>query len=285
MGKEQIIVQLNPDVPHTGSDLGVVNAARRSFGKRSEWEYCGGDWCDDLCNDSDGSKSKCPKLKDKDKRLLEFLARGMTADDFDAFVETVSLRNMDAYGYAGQGNNEKELKELLWQWRNTATHDTPFNHGFFSFEVKLPMFSARQLVKTEYTIISEISRRYITDDIEFYEHTYRNQSEDKKQGSVGRHGNSGKWEALSREHAMQAVTLYNKMVEDGVAIEQARGELPANLMVEWTWSGTLGAFAKMCRERLASDAQQETRLVAQKVYEELKKQFPVAAPLLVEGVK
>ena len=37
MGEEQIIVQLNPDVPPTGSDLGVINAARRSFGKRSEW--------------------------------------------------------------------------------------------------------------------------------------------------------------------------------------------------------------------------------------------------------
>ena len=33
----QIIVQLNPDVPPTGSDLGIVNAARKSFGKRSDW--------------------------------------------------------------------------------------------------------------------------------------------------------------------------------------------------------------------------------------------------------
>ena len=39
---EQIIVQLNPDVPPTGSDLGVVNAARKSFGRRSEWAFEGG---------------------------------------------------------------------------------------------------------------------------------------------------------------------------------------------------------------------------------------------------
>jgi thymidylate synthase (FAD) len=208
----------------------------------------------------------------------------MSADDFESLVYGVSHKGCRNVEMGFDTRDVQELAEKLWEWRNTPTHDTPYDHSFFSFEVKLPMFSARQLVKTEYTILSEISRRYIKDDLEFYEHTYRNQSKDKKQGSVGLHENSGKWEALSREHAMQAVSLYNKMIDDGVAIEQARGELPANLMVEWTWSGTLGAFAKMCRERMASDAQYESRLVANKVYEELKKQFPVAAPLLVEGV-
>ena len=145
MGKEQIIVHLNPDVPPTGSDLGVVNAARRSFGKRSEWEYCGGDWCDDLCNDPDGFKGKCPKLKDKDKRLLEFLARGMTADDFEAFCRDIgdSVLVDDTGHY--DGLDLSQLKELLWEWRNTPTHESPFGHAFFSFEVKMPIFLARQL--------------------------------------------------------------------------------------------------------------------------------------------
>jgi thymidylate synthase (FAD) len=54
-------------------------------------------------------------------------------------------------------------------------------------------------------------------------------------------------------------------------------------MTEWTWSGTLGAFSKMCRERLHPDAQYETRIVAQGVYDFLKEYYPVAAPALVEG--
>ena len=33
----QIKVKLNPDVTPAGSDLSVVNAARRSFNTRSEW--------------------------------------------------------------------------------------------------------------------------------------------------------------------------------------------------------------------------------------------------------
>ena len=130
MPEDQIIVKINPDVPPTGSDLGIVNAARKSFGRRSEWE-----------EPFEGCDSSLLKLKDKDKRLLEFLARGMTADDFDEFCGEVECLGNEEY--------KEKLVEMLWQWRNTPTHDTPFNHGFFSFEVKAPIFVRAQLVKHE----------------------------------------------------------------------------------------------------------------------------------------
>jgi len=269
----KIEVRLNPDSLPSGSDLAVVNAARRSFNTRSEWEVHPLRYNDGL---------RAGTLKEKDKRLIEFLARGMTVKDFEEFKDTIlngELREMSSDYY------EKTLIDHLWQWRNTAIHDTPFNHCFLSFELKIPMFTARQLVKTEYTPLSEISRRYIKDNIEFYEHDYRIQSEDKKQGSYGEHENNGKWQALSRENAQRAIVLYNKMVDDGVAIEQARGELPANLMVEWTWSGTLGAFAKMCRERRSPDAQKESQIVANRIYSHMLWYYPVSAKALVEGVK
>ena len=285
MGSEQIIVQLNPDVPPTGSDLGVVNAARRSFGKRSEWVYSG--------VDTNGPHER--GLKAKDKRLLEFLARGMTADDFEAFCrdlgDSVLVDDIGHY----DGLELGQLKELLWQWRNTPTHDTPFNHGFFSFEVKAPIFVRAQLVKHEYLIMSEFSRRYITEDVEFYEPDHwRGAAEDKKQGSSDvsvnactNHSVSGHTKDDSMKFAEYdeiAYNVYFHMIEDGVAPEQARMVLPQSLMTAWTWSGTLGAFANMCKLRIHPEAQYESRLVAEKVYEELKKQFPVSAPLLVEGV-
>ena len=264
-----IIAQLNPDVPPTGSDLGIVNAARKSFGRRSEWEY-----------EPDLETGFKGQLKDKDKRLLEFLARGMTAADFDEFLD--KFYDPHYYGY--------DVKEMLWQWRNTPTHDTPFNHGFFSFEVKAPIFVARHLVKHEYLIMSEYSRRYITDDVEFYTpEVWRKAAADVKQGSSDEAVDftpvisvSGK---LPHEYAYDsAMQHYAELLLCGVAPEQARMVLPQSLMTAWTWSGTLGAFANMCKLRLSPDTQYETRLVAQQVYEELKKQFPVAAPLLVEGV-
>lgn len=258
-----IIVQLNPDVPPTGSDLGVVNAARKSFGRRSELL-------------PDGT------LKDKDKHLLEFLARGMTADDFDKLCE-------DVFDIEDSGFMYHDLKELLWKFRNTPTHDTPFNHGFFSFEVKAPIFVARHLVKHEYLIMSEYSRRYITEDVEFYQpNIWRKVAEDVKQGSVGEHElwNRGKGTGYVDDvvdHNQSCFDLYTYMIDMGVAPEQARMVLPQSLMTSWTWSGSFGAFANMCKLRLGKDTQKETRMVAEKVYEELKKQFPVSAPLLVEG--
>ena len=242
-----IIVQLNPDVPPTGSDLGIVNAARRSFGKRSE------------------------EFTDKDERLLKFLARGMTAADFDKFINET---------YTDEHWN---IADRLWQWRNTPTHDTPINHGFFSFEVKAPIFVRAQLVKHEYLIMSEYSRRYITDDVEFYQHDYRQAAENKKQGSGGPHQDNIMWQHAADERNYAQLTLYNEMIADEVAPEQARGVLPQDLMTAWTWSGTFGAFVKMCQLRLHPEAQAETRIVAEKVYGFLEQQFPVSAPLFVHG--
>jgi thymidylate synthase (FAD) len=289
----QIITQLNPDVPPTGSDLGIVNAARKSFGRRSEWN-----WSKEL----EGGTGDGRTLKDKDKRLLEFLARGMTADDFDEFCD----RNF-WWNFLSDDPEDEQLKseaiDALWQWRNTPTHDTPFNHGFFSFEVKAPIFVARHLVKHEYLIMSEYSRRYITDDLEFYTpKVWRKAAADVKQGSSDEAvtyvnqgcGHSGccppdgtlavPVNELVEDANEVSMDTYETLIAAGVAPEQARMVLPQSLMTSWTWSGSFGAFANMCKLRLSSDTQAETRVVAEAVYEELKKQFPVAAPLLVEGV-
>lgn len=261
-----IIVQINPDVPPTGSDLGITNAARKSFGKRSELVE--------------------GKLKEADKRLLGFLARGLTADDFEYFKEEVVRLGYNTFNASDPMVRRIEvdmLLELLWEWRNTPTHDTPINHGFFSFEVQCPIWVRAQLVKHEYTILSEYSRRYITSDVEFYGHQYRNKAEDKKQGSVGVHEASDHWNKKVQLFNKDALDLYNSMVDAGVAPEQARGVLPQDLLTSFTWSGTFGAFVKMCKLRLASDAQAETRFVAECVYKELEKQFPISAPLFVKG--
>jgi thymidylate synthase (FAD) len=307
----QIITQLNPDVPPTGSDLGIVNAARKSFGRRSEWDYtcaCGikkvpdekyNKWVGCGSDQRDCHRAvKHRTLKDKDKRLLEFLARGMTAADFDEFVADIQYDIKDFINGVGELNDKSStdnLIEKLWEWRNTPTHDTPFNHGFFSFEVKAPIFVARHLVKHEYLIMSEYSRRYITDDIEFYTpEVWRKAAADVKQGSSDEGVNFKPFDPYiedcdlreGRYSSVEDVCLeaYNNMLKLGVAPEQARMVLPQSLMTSWTWSGTLGAFSNMCNLRLSSDTQAETREVAQAVYEELKKVFPVAAPLLVEGV-
>jgi len=271
MPESQIKVQLNPDVVPAGSDLSIVNAARRSFNTRSEWN-----WSKELESGTGDGRT----LKDKDKRLLEFLARGVTVEDFNKF--TLDLKSMVTEGYEDWVDITPELTEKLWQWRNTPTHDTPFNHTFISFEVQAPIFVRAQLVKHEYLIMSEFSRRYITDDITFYEpDVWRKAAENKKQGSSDKAVDP---QVTKEDLHGYALGTYLHMIDMGVAPEQARMVLPQSTMTEWTWSGTLGAFAKMCTLRLHPEAQYEARLVAQQVYEYLKEYYPVGAKALVEGV-
>lgn len=207
----------------------------------------------------------------------------MTTKDWEQFVEKIRWEE-EIYLY------EDLVKDQLWKWRNTPTHETPFNHTFISFEVKAPIFVARQLVKHEYLLFSEFSRRYITDDVEFYRPDYfRKAAEDKKQGSTKEpvmsiSGDSYWGFGLLSSSEKTSLQNYKDLISANVCPEQARMVLPQSLMTEWTWSGTIGAFAKMCRERLHPDAQYESRLVAKQVYEYLKAYYPVSSKALVEGV-
>ena len=286
MADSQIQVKLNPDVTPAGSDLSVVNAARKSFNTRSEWDYPTEEITDFDVSDGytvyEVKDYKNPGLKPKDKRLLEFLARGMSADDFEGFIEEFSKDFWDMV-HDTKGGRENFFGSL-WEWRNTPTHDTPFNHTFISFEVKAPLFVARQLVKHEYLIWSEASGRYI-ENMEFYRpDVWRGQPENKKQGSTGKATSQYHPNLYCQDVEDLYVEKFRKMVDtQNVCMEQARMLAPNTLIVEWTWSGTLGAFAKMCQLRLHPEAQYESQLVARQVYQFLREYYPIGAKALVEG--
>ena len=159
-------------------------------------------------------------------------------------------------------------------------HTSPFGHAYAKFHVKAPIFVARQLVKHKFLRWNEISRRYVDDEPEFYvPEVWRGRSEDKKQGSDGV-SHPPMW--LDQTMA-QVLDLYNYMIDDGVAPEQARMVLPQSTMTEWYWSGSLDAFADMCRLRCASDTQYETRVAADQINTEMFKLFPVAWDALMES--
>ena len=152
-------------------------------------------------------------------------------------------------------------------------HISPFGHAFASFHVKAPIFVARQLVKHKFLRWNEISRRYVDDEPEFYQpDVWRGRSADKKQGSDGVCQPPMHLSPLMN----QVLDLYDQMIHDGVAPEQARMVLPQSTMTEWYWSGSLDAFADMCRLRCKPDTQAETRIVADQINTIMQPLFPVA---------
>ena len=145
-------------------------------------------------------------------------------------------------------------------------HLSPFGHCYASFHVQAPVFVARQLVKHKFLRWNEVSRRYVDYEPDIYspEH-WRSRPDNKKQGSGPAFGDTGQ-QVLQRDYAdmmSMVIKMYERFLELNVAPEQARMVLPQSLMTEWWWSGSLDAFADMCRLRLASDTQAETRLVAE----------------------
>ena len=157
-------------------------------------------------------------------------------------------------------------------------HWSPFAHCSAQFHIKAPVFVARQLVKHQVGLSwNEISRRYVDTDVEFYEvDKWRGRAEDKKQGSDGEIEQRGlcDWAKIKVENS--ALESYKSLLDAGVAPEQARMILPQSMMTEWYWSGTLYAFARVCNLRCASDAQYETRIVANLINIECGKLFPIS---------
>ena len=216
-------------IDHMGSDLSVVNAARVSFGKKSEWNNK--DYADIWDNEtSEITRVHYPKLKKADEKLIKYLAK--------------------------------------------HKHTSPFNHTFMTVHVKAPIFVARQLQKHEYMPWNEVSRRYVDDTPEFYEpDVWRGRADDKKQGSVGAVESVPVGALKVQGYCLAA---YQDLLSSGICPEQARMILPQNMMTEWYWSGTLGAFAKMCNLRCKEDTQLETRTVGNEVSDIMSIYFPVS---------
>lgn len=128
---------------------------------------------------------------------------------------------------------------------------------------------------------NEVSRRYVDDEPEFwFPKEWRGRPVNTKQGSDGvigtkDLGNGLAWSPDKEVIPMieDALLTYTILLKEGVAPEQARMILPQNTMTEWIWSGSLMAFARVCKLRLDAHAQQETQEIAKKINDLIPVQF------------
>lgn len=130
-------------------------------------------------------------------------------------------------------------------------------------------------------IVVHNSRRYITEEPEFYipEHgQWRTAPENKKQGSGQPLPDSkGKeFTDMLMNQIDQSVAMYDKAIDEGIAVEQARVFLPAyGMYVRAYWTASLNAIFHFLDERLAGNAQSEIRDYAEAVEGIIKQEYPV----------
>ena len=220
-----------------GTDLTVCRAARVSFNKQSEWDI------DEVAK----------------KRLI----------DSGSTFNTEELRILSL----------KDVK--LIQYLAKHNHWTPFAHPQITMRVKAPISIRTQLFKHKQGMVeNEISRRYVSDEPEIYHPRWRTSpTNGAKQGSEDflkfgdEYNNCNTVYDLAVQQAMFA---YNTLLAKGIAPEQARFILPQGTYTEWWWTGSLAAYARVCKLRSDSHAQWEIQQYATAFSDIISPLFPVS---------
>jgi len=166
-------------------------------------------------------------------------------------------------------------------------HWTPFAHCQVSLHIKMPIFVARQLMRSNVGIVyNEISRRYVDTPPEFYTPDKWRSRPDKslKQGSGEPIETSfgallpegGVIPTTIEAYHSYCVACYDNLLAQNVAPEQARIVLPVSMYTEVWATMSLVAAARIVNLRKDSHAQWEIRQYANAIDQVIKPLFPVS---------
>ena len=227
-------------VDHMGTDLSVANAARVSFGKRSEMDT----------SDVWGP----PKLKDKDAKLIRYLAKHKHISPFGHCFASFHVK-------APVFVARQLVKHKFLRWNEISRRYVDSEPTYYYPTT----WRGRSLDKKQGSEgVIDLST------IEDSEHNT---------AILG----SGTLDGHVTEISEWLFETYKTLIDVGVCPEQARMVLPQSMVTEWYWSGSLDAFADMCNLRCKPDTQYETQVVAGHIDTEMAKLFPVSWKALREN--
>ncbi len=248
---------------HLGTDLTVVNAARASFGKESDWE-----------TNADGTYAgPTNRLKPEDANLIRFLATGYRTKEWDEFLDEIT-----DIARAGMSNCREELTTLLHAYKRKPQHWAPFGHPHVQIRVSMPIFLARQFVKHQVGgVWSEESRRYISDEPGVYiPQEWHTRPEDIKQGAGELVKHQGIADSIAVNTTQRSIAAYNQLLGGGVAPEEARTVLPLNMMTTVVWTGSLLFWSRVVNQRVDGHAQLAAQVLGKQISAIVGPLFPVS---------
>lgn len=164
-------------------------------------------------------------------------------------------------------------------------HTSPFFHPQARFRIRMPIWMAREWFRHTIGFArNEVSRRYVDDEPTFFlPAELRTRAANKKQGS---NDDVHPQNALLRQSMKLSYQLaeesYQDLLTRGVCPEQARMVLPQSMMTEFIETGSLAAYARLCKLRISPDAQKEVQDVASRVSALLSEKFPVSWKALLD---
>ena len=166
----------------------------------------------------------------------------------------------------GEGTKTVREDKTLIDYLLRNKHTSPFEQVILTFHVKMPIFVARQWIRHRTARLNEISGRYSVMKDEFYvpkPEEVRFQSKNNKQGSSQQDVPLQMREriiGLLQQEQAQTYQNYEGLLEDGIARELARINLPLSLYTEMYWQIDLNNLFHFLRLRMDWHAQYEIRV-------------------------
>jgi thymidylate synthase (FAD) len=169
-------------------------------------------------------------------------------------------------------------------------HTSPLEQVVLTFHLKMPIFVARQWLRHRTARLNEVSGRYSVMRDEFYlpeAAVVRRQSEVNKQGRSEQEvpaALQGRTLELLKAGQADAYGSYQELLDEDVARELARINLPLSLYTEMYWQIDLHNLFHFLRLRLDAHAQHEIRAYAEVMAELARAVAPLAYEAFEEHI-
>lgn len=202
----------------------------------------------------------------------------------------VSFNKESSWDYTDSAFPSKSLSEKdqkLITYLAKHSHWTPFAHAQITLRIKAPIFVRAQLGKHQVGfVMNEVSRRYVTQNPQIYSPRWRAAPTDgAKQGSSEFMHPPQYVVDMYENLCDDSKEIYEELLKNGIAPEQARSVLPQGMYTEWWWTGSLSAYARVYAQRIDPHAQWEVREYAIAMEKIIQRLFPVSWKALIENSK
>lgn len=203
----------------------------------------------------------------------------------DVMGSDSDIVNAARVSYDGDQVIDRDKDRGLIRYLMRHRHTSPFEMAEMKFELKMPIFVARQWVRHRTANMNEVSARYTQLPNEmFVPEEFAVQATDNKQGRTETIDPEmqGHAENLVNKSHDKAYHTYGVLLDAGISREQARGVLPLNVYTRFVWKMDLHNLMHFLKLRLDSHAQKEIRVYAEVIERLVALKFPLTYEAFVD---
>lgn len=199
----------------------------------------------------------------------------------ETFGNDLTVVNAARVSFDKESLEFTEADKKLVTYLAKHDHVSPFFHPQIRFRIKMPIFVVREWYRHTIGLArNEVSRRYVDTPPECwipFPNEIRERDPRLKQGSKSTPvDDSERIHSILSNQTNAALKAYHELLDNHVAPELARTILPQSMYTEFIETGSLAAYARLCRLRLNPAAQKEIRDYAEAISVCLAAKFPVS---------